>query len=177
MHVRRVVTGTNRDGKSVFVGDDELPPVTVALMPNLEFHPLWGADAPVALPTDGTAPDARAYFPPSGGFRFGLVSIPPEGERQGPVFPDMEEVELKLPGLLAHMEPDHPGMHTTDTIDFDVVVSGEIFLELDDGAEVHLETGDCVVQNGTRHAWHNRASEPCVLAVAIVGASRGVPDA
>ena len=57
-------------------------------------------------------------------------------------------------------------MHTTDTVDFDVVVSGEIWLELDDGAEVKLEAGDCVVQNGTRHSWHNRSSEPCVLAVA-----------
>jgi mannose-6-phosphate isomerase-like protein (cupin superfamily) len=177
MTVRRVVTGTDRDGKSRFVGDEELQPVTVGLMPGLEFHPAWGADATVALPTDGAAPDARAYFPPAGGFRFGFVSIPPEDRQpEGPVLPDVEEVELKLPGLLAHMEPDHPGMHTTATIDFDVVVAGEIFLELDDGAEVHLKAGDCVIQNGTRHAWHNRSSEPCVLAVALMGASGGVPD-
>jgi mannose-6-phosphate isomerase-like protein (cupin superfamily) len=178
MTVRRVVTGTDRGGKSRFVGDEELEPVTVGLMPGLEFHPVWGADEQVVLPTDGTQPDARAYFPPAGGFRFGYVSIPPEGSGATPdagAGPD--EIEQKLPGLLAHMEPDHPGMHTTDTIDFDVVASGEIYLELDDGAEVHLKTGDCVIQNGTRHAWHNRASEPCVLAVAIVGAGRGVPDA
>jgi quercetin dioxygenase-like cupin family protein len=70
------------------------------------------------------------------------------------------------------MEPDHPGMHTTDTVDFDVVVSGEVYLELDDGAEVLLKAGDCVIQNGTRHAWRNRSSQPCVNAVAFVSAQR-----
>jgi quercetin dioxygenase-like cupin family protein len=61
-------------------------------------------------------------------------------------------------------------MHTTHTVDFGVVISGEIWLELDDGAEVHLTAGDTVIQNGTRHAWHNRTDEPCVIAVSIVGA-------
>ena len=51
-------------------------------------------------------------------------------------------------------------MHTTDTVDIDVVISGEVDLELDDGSEVHLRPGDCVIQNGTRHAWRNRTSEP-----------------
>jgi len=52
------------------------------------------------------------------------------------------------------------------------VLSGEVWLELDDGAEVHLRPGDCVIQNGTRHAWRNRSTEPCVIAVALVGAVR-----
>jgi len=173
MSVRRVVTGVDGNGKSIFVGDEQVEPVTVGLMPGLEFQPLWGSDQLVALPTDGTPADAPAYFPPAGGFRFGFVSIPPEGERPaGAGNPTMEEVEQKLPGLLGHMEPDHPGMHTTDTVDFDVVLSGDIFVELDDGAEVHLQTGDCLVQNGTRHSWHNRSSQPCILAVTLIGASR-----
>jgi quercetin dioxygenase-like cupin family protein len=70
------------------------------------------------------------------------------------------------------IEPMNPGMHTTDTVDFDVILSGEVYLELDNGAEVLLKAGDCVVQNGTRHAWHNRSSQNCVVAVAIVGAVR-----
>ena len=74
--------------------------------------------------------------------------------------------------MMEVLEPDHPGMHTTDTVDFDVIVSGEVYLELDDGAEVLLKAGDCVIQNGTRHAWHNRSSEKCVISVAIVGAAR-----
>jgi quercetin dioxygenase-like cupin family protein len=68
------------------------------------------------------------------------------------------------------MEPDAPGMHTTDTIDFEVVLEGEIWLELDDGATMHLRPGDTVVQNGTRHAWRNNGTETARLAVFICGA-------
>jgi quercetin dioxygenase-like cupin family protein len=81
-------------------------------------------------------------------------------------------MEVALPGMAAHMEPDHPGMHTTDTVDYEYVVSGEIDLELDDGATVHLVAGDTVVQNGTRHAWRNRGTEPCTMVVVLVGAHR-----
>ena len=63
-------------------------------------------------------------------------------------------------------------MHRSDTIDVGIVVSGEIWMELDDGAETLLRTGDCLVLNGTIHAWHNRADEPCVFAMAAVGAQR-----
>ena len=56
------------------------------------------------------------------------------------------------------MDPSDPGMHTTDTIDFEVVLEGTITLELDDGAEVTLRPGDTVVQNGTRHRWKNPAT-------------------
>ncbi len=63
-------------------------------------------------------------------------------------------------------------MHTTDTVDFDVVVSGEVWLELDDGAEKLLKAGDSVVQNGTKHAWHNRSAAPSVLAICLLGAKR-----
>ena len=74
------------------------------------------------------------------------------------------------PGMLDHMEPGHPGMHTTRTIDFEIVLSGEVVLELDDGATVHLHPGDTVVQNGTRHRWHNPGAEPATLAVFMCGA-------
>jgi quercetin dioxygenase-like cupin family protein len=70
------------------------------------------------------------------------------------------------------MEPESPGMHTTDTVDFEVVLSGEIVLELDDGAEVVLKPGDTVVQNGTRHAWRNRGDVPAVIAAGLIGAHR-----
>ena len=55
-------------------------------------------------------------------------------------------------------------MHTTDTIDYGVVVRGEMTLELDDGQKVHLRQGDCIVQNGTRHRWRNPLPEPCLMA-------------
>src|SRR5436190_139966 len=84
----------------------------------------------------------------------------------------LNQVEQQLPGMLQYMEPDAPGMHTTPTVDFEVVLEGEVWLELEDGKEVHLRPGDCVVQNGTRHAWRNRTSEPCTMLSILVGARR-----
>jgi mannose-6-phosphate isomerase-like protein (cupin superfamily) len=82
------------------------------------------------------------------------------------------ELEDKLPGISACLERDNPGMHTTDTVDFEYVLSGEVWLELDDGQEVHLRAGDTVVQNGTRHAWRNKSSAPCQMVVCLIGAQR-----
>ena len=175
MKVRRVVTGQVDGGKSVFVADEMVEPVTVSLMPGAEFHRLWGADDTPKLPTDGSPPSQQQYFPPANGFRWGFFTLPPASQQtlEGIDFEKaMQELEDKLPGLAGHMEPDAPGMHTTDTVDFEVVLSGEVVLELDDGAEVTLKAGDTVVQNGTRHAWHNRGEVPVVIAVGIIGAVR-----
>ena len=84
----------------------------------------------------------------------------------------MRDVEEKFPGVLAHLEPNTPGIHTTDTIDFEYVVSGEIWLALDDGVEVCLRAGDTVVQNGTRHRWVNKREEPCTMVLCMIGVHR-----
>jgi mannose-6-phosphate isomerase-like protein (cupin superfamily) len=174
--MRRVVTGQTDSGKSVFVSDEEVEPVTLSLMPGLEFARVWAGDETPSLPADGTPPAASAFFPPERGYRFVFVTIPPEASATLPEDLDvaraLAEVNEKLPGMLEHNEPDNPGMHTTDTVDLDLVLSGEMDLELDDGAEVHLRPGDCVIQNGTRHAWHNRTSEPCRMLSILVGARR-----
>lgn len=174
MDVRRVVTGHDAGGKAIFVSDERVAPVVPDLLPGNEFHRLWGGDATPHFPDDGTRQDDRAYFPPVGGFRFGLFTIPPDGGAGAPPNVDiaaaLADLEAKLPGLAGHMEPDEPGMHTTATIDFEVVLSGSVTLELDDGAKVALGAGDTVVQNGTRHRWSNAGSDPAVLAVFICGA-------
>jgi mannose-6-phosphate isomerase-like protein (cupin superfamily) len=171
--VRRVVTGHDASGKAVFTSDESVAPVLVAAMPGSEFHRLWGADAAPSFPDDGSEPAQPTYFPPLGGFRFAMFTIPPAGG-PAPEITDfaaaMAEVEAQLPGMTAYMEPDDPGMHTTDTIDFEVILSGSCVLELDDGASVTLEVGDTVVQNGTRHRWSNPGTEPCHLAVILIGA-------
>jgi mannose-6-phosphate isomerase-like protein (cupin superfamily) len=174
VNIRRVVTGQTAEGKSIVVSDDEIPPITATLLGDGGFYPMWGSDEPVKLPHDGTAPATAGWFPPVGGHRFAVIAFGPEG----PLPPDVDmgeavsELAAKVPGLVEVLEPDDPLMHTTDTIDFGFVVSGEIWLELDDGAETLLRPGDCVVQNGTRHAWHNRSSEPCVMVASMVGAAR-----
>jgi mannose-6-phosphate isomerase-like protein (cupin superfamily) len=175
MDIHCVVTGQNESGKSVIVRNAPVKPVTLALLPGYEFHRVWGSDSIPELPSDGTAPPQPRYFPPKGGFRFALFTIPPDTTASVDpidIASALGEIQQKLPGMMEVLEPDHPGMHTTDTVDFDVIVSGEVHLELDDGAEVLLKAGDCVIQNGTRHAWHNRSSEKCAISVAIVGAVR-----
>ena len=174
MDIRCVVTGQDTSGKSVVVRNAPVAPITLALLPGFEFHRLWGSESVVQLPSNGTAPPQPGYLPPKSGFRFGFFTIPPDVDPPlAPADPAaFGELHEKLPGLAEVLEPEHPGMHATDTVDFDVVVSGEVYLELDDGSEVLLKAGDCVVQNGTRHAWHNRSQENCVIAVALVGAER-----
>jgi mannose-6-phosphate isomerase-like protein (cupin superfamily) len=173
--VRCVVTGQTKSGKSVIVSQAPVPPVTVALMPGYEFYRLWGNDDHPVLPSDGTPTEQPQWFPPKHGFRFAMFTVPPATTvRTGPAptSAEVEEVRQKLPGLLEVQELDHPGMHTTDSVDFDVVVFGEVVLELDDGVEALLKPGDCVVQNGTRHAWRNRSAEKCAIASCLIGAER-----
>jgi mannose-6-phosphate isomerase-like protein (cupin superfamily) len=170
-----VVTGQNKSGKSVIVSHAPVKHITVGMMPGYEFYRLWGSDSMPTLPSDGTPPPQPKFFPPKSGFRFGMFTLPPAtsaNAQQSPTPALQEEMEQKLPGVLEVSEADHPGMHTTDTVDFDIVVFGEVVLELDDGAEVVLKAGDCVIQNGTRHAWHNRSGEKCVIAFSLVGADR-----
>ena len=175
MKTRRVVTGHTSDGRSMVASDTEIDPVTVALIPGVQFSTLWGVDETPTFPDEGSPYPHQSYFPPVGGFRFGLFTIPPQSVAPSNKL-DMEaaltEIEEKLPGLYSHTEIGNPGMHTTDTIDFEYVISGEVWLELDNGVEVHLRAGDTVVQNGTRHAWHNKGSEPCRMVLCLIGAHR-----
>jgi hypothetical protein len=173
MRVRRVVTGHDADGKAVVASDEEVDAITLDLLPDMEFHRLWGADEPPHFPDDGSQPANPQYFPPLGGFRFGRFTVPPDSTT---VIEDLDldaalaQMEEKLPGMAGHMEVDAPGMHTTATVDFEYVVSGRCVLELDDGATVELGPGDTVVQNGTRHAWRNPFDEECVMVVFLCGA-------
>jgi mannose-6-phosphate isomerase-like protein (cupin superfamily) len=173
MGIRRVVTGHDDEGKAVFASDEVVEPITSAIVPGYEFFRLWGSDETCRFPDDGSKPEAMQYFPPVGGFRFGLFTVPPESEAQlGDI--DFEaalaEMEEKLPGMAGHMEPDDPGMHTTATVDYEYVVSGRALLELDDGATVEVGPGDTIIQNGTRHRWQNPFEVPCRMVVVLVGA-------
>ena len=175
MKVRRVVTGHNAAGKSVFVSDTQIEAPAFGIMPGSFFHRLWSADAPPTFPDNGEEPKGASYFfPPKGGYRFMIMTIPPhdsvkiEGDKRALV----AEGRAGLPGLIEHMEKNGNGMHTTDTIDFEYILSGEVDLILDDGQKQTLRPGDTVVQNGTRHAWQNHGTVPCQLVVFVLGVER-----
>ena len=88
----------------------------------------------------------------------------------------LAELNEKIPGMGRHFDRSTPGMHTTDTVDYCIVVRGEMTLELDDGRIVTLQQGDCVIQNGTRHRWRNPLAEPCLMAFISVGGKPRQPQ-
>jgi mannose-6-phosphate isomerase-like protein (cupin superfamily) len=172
---KRVVTG-HADGRSVFVDEGDIEDITLGLMPGLVFRMLWDTPEQPTVPNTAPVDTASEWFPQPGGVRVAQVVFPGASAGGGVPPDDLEsaaaEFEAKLPGLLGAMEPDDPGMHTSDTVDVGIVMSGELWLELDDGAERHLTAGDVVIQNGTRHRWQNRSSEPCLMTFVLVGAHR-----
>lgn len=162
--MKLVITGHDDDGKSVFSHAGAPYRSLVG-----RTQELWSTQGAISVP-DATAVDAPAdveYFPIDGQSSFKLVTIPPESQR-GAEF----DVSTMSPSTARYMEADNPGMHTTDTIDYVVVLSGEVDLELDDGRKERLGAGDCVVQRGTRHAWRVIGEQPLVLAAVLIGAER-----
>jgi len=157
MQVRQVVTGHDANARAVFVQDKQIEGTAIPGLGELVF--LWSADEPVTYPDAGENPGASGVFAPVGGVRFLLTSYTPQSTVAPEPTPEMHA-------------GDDPGMHSTDTTDFGVLLSGNLVLEVDDGAEVTLSPGDVVVQNGTRHRWRVVGDEPAVMAVCIVGAHR-----
>jgi mannose-6-phosphate isomerase-like protein (cupin superfamily) len=159
MRVRQVVTGHDAKGRAVIARDEQIDGMTI---PGLgELAVLWSADEPVTYPNAGNNPAAPGIFPPVGGVRVIMATYSPEFDVIAPE---------ATPGM--HVEKgDKPGMHRTNTTDFGVLLSGNIVVELDDGAEVMLSPGDVVVQNGTRHRWRVVGDVPAMAAF-IIGARR-----
>lgn len=178
---KRALTGRDAAGKSVFKSFDVTPKVVeIDSNPGLTFYELYmteGVPQLTGLEADPMVQGTKA-FPGPGGTMFRLISYPPkrpEGWKPpaGVTFESgIKELSDKIPRMGDHFERGAPGMHTTDTIDYGVVVRGEMTLELDDGQKVHLRQGDCIVQNGTRHRWRNPLPEPCLMAFISVGGKR-----
>jgi quercetin dioxygenase-like cupin family protein len=141
--VRRVVTGHDAGGRAV-VKIDEVSKNVVANRPGASAAVIWTTDT---IPADNSG-DADAA---------------------------MKKVRTTLPGgtvfRVVEFSPGvSPRVHRTDSIDYAVVISGEIDIELEKGSEVHLKAGDVLVQRGTVHNWINRGKAPCVIAFALIDA-------
>ncbi|MDE3176950.1 MAG: cupin domain-containing protein [Pseudomonadota bacterium] len=162
--VRRIVTGHDERGRAIVLSDGAPPHVTrPPQQPGLAFHEIWNTRASPApvTPAEPEPTDLhRDTAPPAHGTIIRIVDIPPEGE-DGPAF-DKETARalFEKVGLAENAEHTipgrHPLMHRTESIDYGIVLDGEIVLLLDD-EEVALKTGDVVVQRGTIHAWANRS--------------------
>jgi len=169
--IRRVVTGHDARGRSVIASDGPSPHVLlVGGREDLGLTNLWVTDGRPGA-NEGTA-DAAArpvvLEPPAGGTIFRVVEFPPDAAAA--TF-DREAAFASM-GADHAMDPDasrHPGMHKTATVDYAIVLSGEIWALMDEG-ETRLEAGDCLVQRGTNHAWSNRSDRPCLVAFILVSA-------
>jgi hypothetical protein len=107
-----------------------------------------------------------SIVPGPGGTSLHFVTFPPASVFSDPSFDNeaaRSEALIRLRGLADHFEKEDPAMHQTNTVDYSVVYDGEIWLELDDAMTIHLQRGDVVVQNGTRHAWRNKGAKPVTM--------------
>ncbi|MGO9027371.1 MAG: cupin domain-containing protein [Acidimicrobiales bacterium] len=173
--IRLVVTGHDGRGRATVVDDAPVEPITLGLLPGFETIELWHTDTTPAMPEDLGEAGVPHYFPPPGGSVFRVVTFPPEA--RGELAPGfdftaaLDEAQAKVPDLVARLEPDSPGMHTTDSVDYAVVLDGRLELELDDGATTTVGPGTVVVQRGTRHGWRNRTDRPARIAFVLIGAT------
>ena len=172
--VRRVVTGHDARGKAVVVSDGEPPSVlTTPKRPGYWQRQVWVTrETPAAIngevdPTVGFA----QLLPPANGSVIRVIEFPPDATFIHNVDAEAARATFAAMGaehVSTHGEkPPHPLMHKTKTVDYGIVLSGEITMVLDD-SETHLQAGDIVIQRGTNHAWSNRSDEPCRMAFILI---------
>ncbi len=170
--IRRVVTGHNAAGRSIFIIDGVTPHVFSRSKGSAIVHELWET---ARTPADNRGSgDAIARFhrlpPPQNGSVFRVIEYPPDSERLAAL-----AREQALPddtGRAAATDrnnPRHAGFHKTATIDYAIVLSGEIYAMMDEG-EVLLKSGDVLIQRGTNHSWSNRTNETAVVAFVLIDA-------
>lgn len=165
--LRRIVTGLDQYGNSVFESDD-VPPVTFSVeteWPGYNNVELWQTNDAMPKLSDVYHRDALEKYDfdiPAGVARFCTMRLPP------------------LKKLIAHQEQIGKsvdlktfGMHRTNTVDYLVLLEGEVTLILNNGEEKTLKPGDTVVQKGNLHTWHNRGDVDCLMACVMIGANNG----
>jgi naringenin degradation protein FdeH len=165
--VRRVVTALDSAGKATALFDSAVP-LTSFRSPNPATE-IWVTDKspPGFSWTEDRARIKVGLTPPKGGTIFRIVDFVP-------ITPKIESMDIntmmKVAGANAPakgLPPRHPMMHRTRSVDYAIIMSGEIDMLLDDG-EVHLKAGDVVVQQATNHAWINRSKEVCRIAFILM---------
>ena len=169
--IRRVITGHDRDGKSMFLMDGLAPNVMeMASMPGLALTDLWetkGAPADNRGTVDAAARKVRLE-PPAKGTILRIVEFPPDSRWR-----NNADAREAFDSIGAGHAPDKhsadPMMHKTATVDYIIVLKGEIWAIMDKG-ETLLKPGDILVQRGTNHSWSVRSNEPCIIAAVLVSA-------
>lgn len=175
--IHRVVTGHDAHGKAIIASSGPLPTVAeIAAIPGTVFHEVWATHATPAPLDNGADPSTGPLSlpPPQNGTRMRFVDIPPDTQdflahgaaKMKDAFSQIGDEKAST--VQAHSP--HPLMHRTESIDYGVVIEGEMTLVLDD-SEVLLKPGSVVVQRGTNHAWANRSGKPCRMLFILIDGS------
>jgi mannose-6-phosphate isomerase-like protein (cupin superfamily) len=172
---RRVVTGHDNAGNAIVISDTPLPLVQLVGGPGgPTFIEVWNTaetpaliDRQAAEPTEGSL----VLAPPKGGTRLRVIEFPPEGEAVRNLTEAQATEKFAAMGgadaARSQAGAPHPLMHRTQTVDYGIVLEGEITLVLDQG-ETTIRTGDVVIQRGTNHAWANRSGKTCRMAFVLI---------
>jgi mannose-6-phosphate isomerase-like protein (cupin superfamily) len=172
--IHRVITGHDARGKAVVSTNGPLPMVTeIKAIPGTIFHEVWSTAATPVEINNGADPSTGPISipPPKLGTRIRFVDIPPDTEdflangaaRIHAAFSEIGDSSATT----AKADSPHPLMHRTETVDYAVVIEGELTLVLDD-SEVELKVGSVVIQRGTNHAWANRSGKPCRMLFVLI---------
>ncbi len=171
--VRRLVTGVDDSGRSCIVEDGVSPALlTIEGMTGYRNNNLWrtlGPTSPVHAPD--SVLDHAGVLPPPGGTILRVIDIPPNSDNRA-------EMAEKLGALFSSMFPDaehrpddrDPGMHMTKTVDYAILLSGELVAIMDNGEAV-MRAGDVLIQRGTNHGWANRSNAIARIAFILVDAA------
>ena len=169
--IRRVVTGHDSKGKSIFVADTKAPNVLeMASMPGVALTDIWRTKSSPAS-NSGNADAATGKIvlePPASGTILRIVEFPPDAKWR-----KSADAKKAFASIGAGGAPDQGSadamMHATATVDYIIVLKGEIWAILDKGEKL-LKQGDVLIQRGTNHSWSVRTKEPCIIAAVLVGA-------
>ena len=169
--VRRVVTGHDAEGKSIFISDGEARNIKeMASMPGLALTDLWETKgAPASNAGDADAADRPVHLePPKNGTILRVVEFPPDSQwRQGA--DGLDAFKSIGAGHTRDRASSDPMMHRTSSVDYAIVLKGEIHAVMERGEKL-LRAGDILVQRGTNHSWSVRGNEPCIVAFVLVNA-------
>jgi mannose-6-phosphate isomerase-like protein (cupin superfamily) len=169
--VRRVLTGHDAEGKSAIIADGIAPNMKeMPSFPGLALTDLWETKgAPASNAGSADAADRPVHLePPKNGTIVRIVEFPPDSTR-----PQASDGSAGFKAIGAgHAQARHssdPMMHRTSTVDYIIVLKGEIYAVMEKG-ETLLKAGDVLIQRGTMHSWSVRGSEPCIVAAILVNA-------
>jgi hypothetical protein len=173
--IRRIVTGDDAKGRSHIIEDAPATSIrTVSARPGYRAVNVWRTEeSPARIDAKDSTAHHQGILPPKGGTILRIIDFPPEPS-------DQEQLRRMLDSTFGGIYTDalhdkrpgaHPGMHCTETVDYAILLEGEIYAVMDEG-ETLMRPGDVLIQRGTNHAWANRSDKTARIAFVLIDGTR-----